>query len=160
MYRQSFLPSAVKEWNKLSLDIRQSISVNSLKNKLNTMKRLNKPPAYYNLGSRQGQIYHARLRMQSSDLNYHKVKRHISENMTCACGATREDPKHYLLSCPKYRNERSKLTQILDNIEIPPESEMVNNLLYGNPSLSLKDNETLFEAVIDFIVSSKRFSRQ
>ena len=78
----------------------------------------------------------------------------------CACGATREDPKHYLLSCPKYRNERSKLTQILDNIEIPPESEMVNNLLYGNPSLSLKDNETLFEAVIDFIVSSKRFSRQ
>ena len=51
MYRQSFLPSAVKEWNKFSLDIRQSISVNSLKNKLNTMKRLNKPPAYYNLGS-------------------------------------------------------------------------------------------------------------
>ena len=73
------------------LDIRHSIglSVNSLKNKLNTMKRLNKPPAYYNLGSRQGQIYHARLRMQSCDLNYHKVKRHISKNMICACGATR-----------------------------------------------------------------------
>ena len=31
MYRQSFLPSAVKVWNKLSLDIRQSTSVNSLK---------------------------------------------------------------------------------------------------------------------------------
>ena len=65
--------------------------------------------------------------MQSSDLSYHKVKRHISENMTCACGATSEDPKHYLLSCPKYCNEISKLTQILDNIEIPPESETVNN---------------------------------
>ena len=160
MYRQSFLPSAVKVWNKLSLDIRQSTSVNSLKNKLNSTKCPKKPPVYYNLGSRQGQIYHARLRMQSSDLNYHKVKRHISENMTCACGAIREDPKHYLLFCPKYQNDRSKLTQILDNIDFPPESDMVNNLLHGNPSLSVKDNETLFEAVIDFIVSTKRFSRQ
>ena len=113
MYRQSFLPSAVKVWNKLSLDIRQSTSVNSLKNKLNSIKCLNKPPVYYNSGSMQGQIYHARLQMQSSDLNYHKVKRHISENMTCACGAIREDPKHYLLFCPKYRNDRSKFTRII-----------------------------------------------
>ena len=80
--------------------------------------------------------------------------------MTCACGAIREDPKHYLLFCPKYQNDRSKLTQILDNIDFPPESDMVNNLLHGDPSLSVKDNETLFEAVIDFIVSTKRFSRQ
>ena len=98
--------------------------------------------------------------MQSSDLMYHKVKRHIYENMICACGATREDPRHYLLFCSKYRNERFKLTQILDNLEIPLESEMVNNLLHGNPSLSLKDKETLFEAVIDLIVSTKRFTRQ
>ena len=153
MYRQSFLPSAVKVWNKLSLDIRHSASVNSLKNKLNSIKYLNKPPVYYNSGSRQGQICHARLRMQSSDLNYHKVKRHISENMTCACGAIREDPKHYLLFFPKYQNDKSKLTQILD-IDIPPKSDMVNNLLHGNPSLSVKDNETLFEAVEQVMVFS------
>ena len=70
--------------------------------KLIKMKCPTKPPAYNNSGSRQGKIHHARLRMESSNLNYHSVKRYISESLTCACGAVREDPEPFLLFCPKY----------------------------------------------------------
>ena len=160
MYRQSFLPSMVKEWNKLPLVIRQSSSIDSFKNKLVKMKCLPKPPFYFNSGSRQGQIHHARLRMQNSDLNDYLVKRHISEYPQCACGAPKEDPEHYLLFCPKYSEERKILTRTIGQIELPLDSNMIDNLLHGNHRLTGTDNKILFEAVAIFIVSTKRFTKQ
>ena len=158
MYRQSFLPYSVKVWNTLPIDIRQSSSINSLKTKLIKMKSPTKPPVYYNTGSRQGQIHHARLRMESSDLNYHLVKRYISENMTCACGAVREDPEHFLLFCPKYADDRSNLIRTINGIEFPQESncDLIENLLWSNPELSVIDNKIIFEAVANFIISTNR----
>ena len=84
-----------------------SSSIDSFKNKLVKMKRPSKPPFYFNSGCRLGQIHHARLRVQNSDLNDHLVKRHISEYPQCACGAPKEEPEHYLLFC----EERKILTR-------------------------------------------------
>ena len=47
--------------NKLPITIRQSTTTNRFKSKLSKLKCPTKPPVYYNAGSRQGQIHHARL---------------------------------------------------------------------------------------------------
>ena len=79
-YVNSLLPNTVKEWNKLPIAIRQSTTMNISKSKLSKLKCPTKPPDYYNTGSRQGQTYHARLHMQTSDLNDNLVKRRASPN--------------------------------------------------------------------------------
>ena len=60
LYYNSFLPSAVREWNGLPQDVRDLNSFGAFKRKLNADNT--KPPSYFSSGSRLGQIYHARLR--------------------------------------------------------------------------------------------------
>ena len=59
-YQQSFLPTAIKEWNNLPLELQQSNSVNSFK--FNLTKDKEQTPKYYYIGSRRLQILHTRLR--------------------------------------------------------------------------------------------------
>ena len=150
LYRQSFLPSTVKKWNKLPLVIRQSTSIDSFKNKIIKMK----PPFYFNSGCGQGQIHHSRLRM---------VKRHISEYPQCDCGAPKEDPEHYLLFCPKYSEERKILTRTISQIELPPDSNMIDyNLLHGNHTSTGTDNKIYLKQLplLLYQHSLKRFTKQ
>ena len=60
LYHKSFLPSCIREWNELPLDIRNSTSLASFKYKLNADTI--KIPKYYSTGNRSLQIYHTRLR--------------------------------------------------------------------------------------------------
>ena len=69
LYYTSFLPSAVRDWNELPEQTRNSPSLNIFKNRLNP--NLITPPRYYNTGKRLGQIYHARLRTACSPLRQH-----------------------------------------------------------------------------------------
>ena len=50
--------------------------------------------------------------------------------MTCACGAVREAPEHFLLFCPKYADERSNLIRTINGIEFIQESNchLIENL--------------------------------
>ena len=80
-YRNSFLPSVIKAWNDLPVDIRNNPSLWSLKNFIN--RNLSKNPTYFNCGSRIGQIYHARLRTNSGPLNDHLYKCNLSDSMAC-----------------------------------------------------------------------------
>ena len=66
-YYYSFLPSTTRIWNSLPDDTKNSPSAESFKHKLNNTT---KSPPYYFSGSRLGQIYHARIRLNCS-LRYH-----------------------------------------------------------------------------------------
>ena len=66
-YFNSFLPSAIREWNDLPLVIRDSATVTAFKYKLNS--NLTQPPFLFHIGNRIGQIYHSRLRTNCSSLN-------------------------------------------------------------------------------------------
>ena len=69
LYYTSFLPSAVRDWNELPEQTRNSPSLNIFQNSLKS--NLITPPRYYNTGKRLGQIYHARLRTACSPLRQH-----------------------------------------------------------------------------------------
>ena len=67
-YQKSFLPFAVSLWNSLEEDTRTISNYKLFKETL--LGNVNDNPLFH-LGSRQGQIIMARLRMRSSDLKGH-----------------------------------------------------------------------------------------
>ena len=161
MYTNSFFPNAVRENNQLSIDLRQSTSTNTLKSKLIKLKKSNVPPKYYNTVPRYSQIHDARMQMESSNLNDYMLNRFIKEDPSCECVVQTENPKHYLLFCPKYSGQRKKSTDKLEVLDLPPESNLSNILLEGNPELPETKNKDIFEAVAEFsfFTSTKRFSK-
>ena len=97
--------------------------------------------------------------MQTSDLNDHLVKRYISNDPSCVCGAQYENPEHYLLFCPKYTHERINLRNKIQTLHIT-DMNITDTLLNGNRALSENANSSLFKAVTEYIVATKRFRRQ
>ena len=64
LYYKSFLPSCIREWNVIPLNIRNSNSLSSFKQQLN--KNNIKVPVYYSPNYRFLQIHHTRLRTKCS----------------------------------------------------------------------------------------------
>ena len=69
LYFNSFLPSVIRAWNNLPIEIRNSTSVTQFKCKL--AEHINKPPIWFHFGSRKAQIFHTRLRLECSSLKHH-----------------------------------------------------------------------------------------
>ena len=154
IYMNSFLPKTVSNWNALPHHTKLATSPESFKNKIN---KRTKPPTYYNIGVRRGQIIHAKLRMQCSDLNHYLVERHILENRRCPqCGSLSETPEHYLLQCPKYAVQKNEMKNKLDSLSlnIVIDSDL---LLFGSKEIDNIKNKQIMETVIKFILASKRF---
>lgn len=145
LYFNSFLPKTIRIWNSLNYQTRNILSISLLKNKLNGNT---KTPKYYNTGNRTSQIWHARIRMECSNLNKHMYLRYLSDNKGCQCGHTIEDENHYFFHCPLYNNQRTTY--------IPPNSTL-DEILYGNSEWNETKNAELFERVCNFIIQTKRF---
>ena len=150
LYYNSFLPSVIREWNNLPLDVRNSDSLNSFKRRLNDRDRY--IPKYYYSGNRKLQILHTRLRTGCSSLNHDLFLKHITDSTLCRCGET-ETTEHYFMSCRLYHNQRVDLTNIISRYT-PVTLQIV---LYGSNMLPLNINNAIFEAVHKYIKESKRF---
>ena len=148
-YYNSFLPSTTRIWNSLTDDTKNSPSVESFKHKLNN--NITKPPPYYFSGSRLGQIYHARIRLNCS-LRYHLFQKNIIDNPVCECGEI-ENTSHFFLHCNLYGQLRHALLDRVSTYCQPT----VNVFLYGNTDLTDVENAELFSAVQDYILKTKRF---
>ena len=113
LYYRSFLPSSKRAWNDLSLEVRQSNSLQSFKYQLNI--NLKTPPKYYYIGNRISRIQHARLRTDCSSLIRHLFSKNIVDSSHCACtrGAV-ETIKHSFFECQSYNEIR---TIMLKNLQ-------------------------------------------
>lgn len=151
LYYRSFVPSGIREWNELPLEIRNSSSLLSFKNTLN--KNVSKPPSFYSSGLRKFQIHHTRLRTKCSALNEHLHCKNLIDNPRCVCGAT-ETTKHFLLECTQYDLARAIMLDKVSTYCVPD----LNVLLFGDIRLSNSVNEIIFKAVQQFIADSRRFS--
>ena len=106
LYKNSFLPSVVGEWNLLPQNIRDLESVSSFKDYLNIDKPI--PNELFLVAKRRFQIIHARLRNECSSLKHHLLIRKIVETPLCVCGAV-ETNQHCFFECPLYRNAKNIL---------------------------------------------------
>ena len=149
-YYSSFLPSAIRGWNSLPEELRNSATLTSFKNRLNQHTSIT--PKYYYTGDRHTQILHTRLRTKCSSLNYDIFIRNLNDSPFCRCGNI-ENAEHFLLQCRFYRLQRLEmLNSVLQLCHVT-----LDVLLFGDSSLSLETNSQIFLLVHKFIKDSKRF---
>ena len=144
-FRQSFIPSVVKQWNSLSEDKRLNAC-----DGVKIEKKL-----YYYEGNRDVNIKHAQLRMQCSKLNAHLFALHVIDSPHCSCGNIREDCNHYLFHCPLFNVHRQEMFLSLRHI-IPHQNIDVDILLFGSNTVDVNVNNSIMKAVHTFIVESDR----
>ena len=85
----SFIPSTVKEWNKLDIAIRKLDSLSKFKKAIRLNSQSNKiwVPKLYYYGPRKLNVILTQLRCTASFLNHDLCKVHILSNTACSCGA-------------------------------------------------------------------------
>ena len=96
------------------------------------------------------------------------LKAHLfSHNFTnvdspaCPCGHRSQDAKHFFLDCALLNNNRNHLLRLLGTLEVDilfnnlNKNEKVNFLLYGNPAISVINNDRIISSTSCYIVNSK-----
>ena len=109
-------------------------------------------PKYFYAGKRYWQVIHARLRTNCSALNSDLYSKNITDSPSCNCGAV-ENAYHFFLTCPQYYDQRINM---LDSLAFLPEITL-KILLFGDQSLCLENNLSIFSVVQKYIEKSKRF---
>ena len=96
MYKTSFVPTVIGEWNTLPQEIRDAPSLKSFSQKIishvNEINN-NHPPAYFSHGDRTLNILHTKLR-HNCILNCELHRYNIIDSPYCTCGKI-EDTYHY-----------------------------------------------------------------
>ena len=150
-YSNSFSPETLRVWNALSQDIRDAPSLGSFKKKLKTPMIF--PPRYFDTIhlSREGQILHARIRLECSSLNHHLFKKNLVGSSLCTYGLP-ETSSHFLLFCTNYDLLRQRYLSVL------PHRLSLSLLLNGDPNEPEVVNSIIFSHVRLYIMATKRFA--
>ena len=144
-FPNSFFFSAVIEWNKLDLNIRNSESLNVFKNSLLKFIRPS-GNSVFNCHNPRGVRLLTRLRLGLSPLPEHKFKYDFQDSLNpiCSCGNDIETLAYFLLHCPHYSHERSTFLNTIRNINRHifdrNDFQITEILLHGDSSLDDKSN--------------------
>ena len=113
-FKNSFFPSTVIEWNKLDLDIRNSVNLISFKSKVLKFIRPSENSIFLCNNPKGIQLL-IRLRLGLSHLEDHKFNHNFQDtlNQICNCGEDIETSCHYLLHSLLYTNERLALLNVI-----------------------------------------------
>ncbi len=149
-YNNSFLPSVVREFNSLPVDIQRADSVASFKSMLSSKSTI--VPKHFLFGERKSQLLLTRLRTKCSSLSHDLFCKNIIDDPNCTCGQI-ETTYHYFFHCHRYNGIRHHLFNAV-SIHCPVSLDV---LLKGNSSLSLEVNKSIFSAVFLYIEKSQRF---
>ena len=150
LYSNSFLPSVIRQWNELPIEIRTCTSVNILKSYLDRDRHT--PPKYFGYGNRNSQIIHTRLRLNCSRLKHHLYNKNLIDDPLCECGEV-ESTSHFFLYCPNYSIIRQQMITDVSRVTSPT----LKVLLFGNDNLTQKENEVIFDKVHNYIIHTRRF---
>ena len=163
IFRNSFFPFCINEWNILDTNIRGSDSYPKFKNSL---LKFIKPKAnsVFFIRDSNGLKLLTRLRLGLSQLREHKFNHNFLDtlNPLCSCSLEVESTTHFFLRCHHFTQIRvtlmNKLNQIDANITELSEQDLTHLLLYGDVKKFSNDLNTLIlSSSIAFITSSKRF---
>ena len=161
-FNNSFFPYCVKEWNNLSLELRESVSVSKFKKSLLKFIRPNFRPIF-DINDPIGLKLLTRLRVNLSHLREHKFRHnfHDTVNPLCSCSLEIESNNHYLLRCPFFTCIRKTLldniVEIVGTVSNLADDNLVELLLYGNTTYSKEKNASILNCTINFFKSSGRF---
>ena len=161
VFRNSFLPFVVIEWNKLDLNIRNSESLNISKKTLLNFIRPSGSTTF-NCHNPKGVKLLTRLRLGLSHLCKHKFKHSLQDllNPVYSCGNDIETSAHYLLHCPNFSNERSTFLNIIRSIDrnilTRSDPQVTETFLYDDSISNNITNTLILNATIDSLIATKR----
>ena len=101
LYHNSFLPSTLRQWNSLPIDVIQLNTLSTFKTFLK--KDIQSVPTHYYYGSRKTQILHARLRTGCISLNLDLFHKNITESPLYRCGSIKHS-QHYFFTADSARS--------------------------------------------------------
>ena len=161
-FKYSFSPYAIREWNKLDLQLGNKKSFKKFRNTLLKRGRPT-PDLIYGIHHPLGLKLLTRLRLGLSHLNEHRFKQNFKNciNPLCTCSLEVESTKHFFLNCHFYLALRISFLNDLNispQFALFPEEVFVKTLLYSNPMFDENDNQKILETSIRNIIDSKRFS--
>ena len=158
-FQQSYFPSVICDWNILDNEVKERPTANSFKRALIRRMFTNKRSRLRSHGTGTGPINHARLRMGLSGLNKHRHNYHFIDSHDChQCNGPLENNNHYLLACPRYHQQRRRMMQHLGNVpHLDLRDINCDILLHGSRDINV-NNQTIFNIVQHYIVSTKRFA--
>ena len=162
-YRNSFIPCAVRIWNRLSQDTRTQPTLYTFKRAVLRECGAQKPPLFFSYGSKVNNTLHTRLRLESSLLKAHLFSIYPTkvQSAACACGFSFETNNHFFFHCRFYQVPRSDLARTLNalisNFSSMTVKQKLDIILRGQ-GLGTSDGLAVARAVQLFIVKSRRFS--
>ena len=106
-------------------------------------------------------VYHCRLRLRLSALNYHRFTYNFIDNKSCPmCNSPCEDVKHYLFHWSAYAVPREALFRdlsiYLPNGTINQIHILENHLLYGSNNIDLECNKAVFDSLQTYLIATGR----
>ena len=163
-FKNSFLPYAIKEWNKLDSEIRNAKTYASFRKMLLNFIRP--------IGNRTRKIYDplgikllTRLRLDFSHLSEHKFRHNFADSLNPLCSSSLETEStlHFFLRCQNYTTLRKALMTDLKNINDAimslNESDLLHAMLYGSKKFDNNMNMNILTATIKFIKDTGRFDQ-
>ena len=162
-YSSSFFPDATNTWNNIVSSYQHLPSFDGLKDHIISLIRpvMKQTFDIYNPSLLR---YLFQLRVGLSQLRHHKKRHNFADTPydLCLCKNGIEDTHHYLLKCPLYITYRNVLFSCVENVL---RSKNLNHLmnstnlyLYGHPSLSTSDNQTIIIATLEYINKTNRLA--
>ena len=154
--KNSFIPYVVREWNKMSTEIRNSTTYQQFKK---SFLSFTKPTcsSLFSIHHLVGVKLLVRLRPGFSHLHEHKFRHnfHDTLNPLCSCSLEPETTSHYLLYCHNFSFARSALVKDFNLID--PiisqlnEAALGNILLYGDSKKSTSQNSKILQSTVKYI---------
>ena len=161
-FKNYFFPSAIIEWNNLDPNLRNSKSISVFKEKI--LNFIRPPPnSFFDCHNPKGIKLITRLRLGLSHLREHKFKHSFQDtiNPLCNCGQDIESSTHFFLHCPFVINEKRNLLSTIRSLDRKlldcTDYDLTQTLLFGNTYQISSNNFKIINALIDYILSSKRF---
>ena len=161
LFRNSFFPYTVNEWNNLDNIIKSSESYSMFRKKMLNLIRP-KCNDTYRIYNPMGLKLLTRLRLGLNHLNDHNLKDCI--NPLCSCSLSAENNVHFFLQCHHFSLQRQVLMNNIESIDKDTinetDSNLVNILLFGSSKYQYHINSKILSFSIDFILNTERFSGQ
>ena len=164
IFKNSFLPYTINEWNKIDPYIRKIDSYVGFRKKLLSFIKPTENKTF-SIYDPFGIKLLNRLRVDFSHLNEHKFRHNFTDtlNPLCSCSLETETTAHFFLRCRNYTDVRltllKELYRIDNSITLRQPNELLRIILYGDSKFKDNVNKQILIATIQFIKNSNRFNQ-
>ena len=163
LFKYSFFPYTIVEWNKLDVTLRNAKLLLIFKNSL---LKVGRPiqNSIFKIHDPLGIKFLTRLRLGLSHLNEHRFRQNFQDclNPLCSCSLEVESTTHFFLHCHHSNQFQQTLLdsvkKIVNDISILADYALVNLLLYGSQNYNFEENSKIIKVSIKYILSTESFS--